>query len=271
LAKKREEAARLAEEQKRENEARLLVEEAKCEREKQRKEGEVQKLREHYGDAIPVDFESDDTSIAFLEKLRDFSDLEEQVERRLSKLGWNQELAIYFAAVFFKSDDAGALSKACKYWRWADMQEYAISLAERIGDRSMPRRMVSAVWTTRGASHADIDDFFDAERCGLRALELDRGRPHPHNLLARVYGRLGDDDGVTKHLNEAFRLSKHDPTNLRSVVGEMQRVLHEIPEERRREQLLEQFRILVPDLVYKEPKMYESYRRSQRNLNDVPF
>ncbi|GEM_PF-1742982 len=92
------------------------------------------------------------------------------------------------------------------YWRTCGYPDRNLMVTAAVEQSAARVASESAVWTTRGAAYADLEQMGDAERCAANAIECRRESFHPHNLLGRIHRYLGDDEQADRDFVEAKRL-----------------------------------------------------------------
>lgn len=87
-----------------------------------------------------------------------------------------------------KTNDLWTLVQACKYLRWARMPQRVIELTQEFtkGTTShLHPKILSAIYTTRGAAFKDISDFDNAKEMANRALSCEESK-YSHNLMGAI-------------------------------------------------------------------------------------
>lgn len=112
------------------------------------------------------------------------------------------------------------LSRELREWGLA---ERALEVTAFIEAKPVKAQSDSPVWTTRGAAFADLWRMDEAKRCATTALECNSENHFAHNVLGRIYYRLGDRERTEYHFDKAEEGHRVSAESLQRMILKMRR------------------------------------------------
>jgi hypothetical protein len=185
---------------------------AATERERQKNEAkraEIQPLLAQYAIHDPKTPITDNL-IEALQTVKRGGFLSDQLVKWANEQEYEGILADHFYNRYLALGDAWDLVKACSKWRKTGDRSRVIAETYRVivesNHRAHNRRLLAALFTTRGGAQRDIGEPTLAENFAKMAIRHDASSYYPHNLLGGIYYDRGEFFLGDRHFAHAQQL-----------------------------------------------------------------
>ncbi|MEP0779795.1 hypothetical protein NDI39_19490 [Microcoleus sp. ZQ-A2] len=166
--------------------------------------------------------------------------------------------AAFYEQEYQRTGNQWNLPNASSHWRKADKPQQALKLTENLNfDKIKENKLKSALLTTRGGAFRDTNEFSQAEKCALKAIEYQPKSHHPYTLMGAICYERREYAKGDYWFEEAIKRG----ASPRDQDAEIKRVVKNAKDENKRSEVIEY-------LLKKDPQRYswaKAYQKKPQN------